>query len=181
MLDRLVELYRTNALALRVIATFLALIVSFFFVLTYEPILRVVDLGASLARLAAWMSFGIVRVIGLVMGFEPHLLNHTIMGAGSFEVDVSPACSGAVPLSIYFAAVFAYPASWRARAIGAALGFAVIHGVNLVRVVALFLVGLYYQELFHDTHVYVAQALVICVAVAVWMYWAARYTDAPSH
>ena len=46
---------------------------------------------------------------------------------------------------------------------------------------ALFLVGLYFHQIFHDTHVYVAQALVVCVAVALWLYWATRFADAPAH
>jgi hypothetical protein len=29
--------------------------------------------------------------------------------------------------------------------------------------------------------VYVAQALVVCVAVALWLYWATRFADAPAH
>jgi exosortase/archaeosortase family protein len=94
---------------------------------------------------------------------------------------VAPACSGAVPTSIYLAAVFAYPTSWRARGIGAVIGVTVIHLVNLLRVSALFLIGLYFHEIFHESHVYVAQALVVCVAVALWLYWATRFADAPAH
>ena len=96
-------------------------------------------------------------------------------------MDVSPACSAAVPMMIYMSAVLAYPASWRARLIGAAIGFGVIYSVNLVRVVSLFLIGLFANQYFHDTHVYVAQALVVCVAVATWLFWAGRFADAPRH
>jgi len=143
-----------NWLSLRVIATFLGLIVFFFFLLTWEPIVSRVDAGAGLARLAAWMSFGILKVVGLVLGFDIFRMG-TIMGSGSFEVDVSPACSGAVPTTIYLSAVFAYPAGWRAKLIGAGLGIVTIHLVNLLRVSALFLIGLYYRQIFHETHVYV--------------------------
>lgn len=167
-------------LAVRVIGTFLLLITVFFFILTYDPILKVVDLGAGLAQLSALLSYGVLKVVGAIGGFPVHRI-HTIMGSGSFEVDVAPACSGAVPTSIYMAAVFAYPASWRSRAIGAVLGIVTIQVVNIIRVSALFLIGLFFHELFHDTHVYVAQALVVCVAVALWLYWATRYADAPAH
>jgi len=170
---------RTNQVPLRVIATFLALVFGFFFILTWDPILEWVDIGSGMAQLAAWMSYGILKALGMVVGFDIFRIG-TIMGSGSFEVDVSPACSGAVPATIYLSAVFAYPATWRARWIGAVLGVGVIHLVNLLRVAVLFLVGLYYHQLFHDTHVYVAQALVICVAVAVWVYWAGRFADAPA-
>jgi exosortase/archaeosortase family protein len=126
------------------------------------------------------MSYGILKVLGRVIGYEIFRMG-TIMGSGSFEVDVSPACSGAVATTIYLSAVFAYPTSWRARWIGAALGVTIIHLVNLGRVSALFLIGLYYHTIFHETHVYFAQALVVCVAVAVWVYWASRFADAPAH
>ncbi|MFN8640402.1 MAG: archaeosortase/exosortase family protein [Candidatus Binatia bacterium] len=167
-------------LAVRVIGTFLLLITVFFFVLTYDPILKVVDIGAGLAQLSAFLSYGVLKVIGFFGGFPVHKM-HTIMGSGSFEVDVAPACSGAVPTSIYMAAVFAYPSSWRSRLLGAALGIVTIQIVNIIRVSALFLIGLFFHEIFHDTHVYVAQALVVCVAVALWLYWVTRYADAPAH
>ena len=167
-------------LAVRVIGTFLLLITVFFFILTYDPILKYVDIGAGLAQLSAFLSFGVLKVVGYFGGFPVHKM-HTIMGSGSFEVDVAPACSGAVPTSIYMAAVFAYPSTWRSRLLGAVLGIVTIQIVNIVRVSALFLIGLFFHEIFHDTHVYVAQALVVCVAVALWLFWATRYADAPAH
>ena len=167
-------------LAVRVIGTFLLLITVFFFILTYDPILKVIDIGAGLAQVSAILSYGVLKVVGAIGGFPVHRIN-TIMGSGNFEVDVAPACSGAVPTSIYMAAVFAYPSTWRSRAIGALLGIVTIQLVNIVRVSALFLVGLFFHEIFHETHVYVAQALVVCVAVALWLYWATRYADAPAH
>jgi exosortase/archaeosortase family protein len=166
--------------SVRVIGTFLFLIMAFFFVLTWDPIIKVVDIGAGLAHLSAWMSYEVLRVISAIVGFPLHRMG-TIMGSGDFEVDVAPACSGAVPTSIYMAAVFAYPTSWRARWLGTAIGIAVIQAVNVFRVTALFLIGLYMRAVFHDTHVYVAQALVVCVAVALWLYWATRFADAPAH
>ena len=134
--------------------------------------------AAGLAQLSAWVSYGLLRAAVLVLGIDVHK-NGTILGSGAFEVDVSPACSGAVPSMIYLSAVLAYPASARAKAIGAALGLLMINGLNLIRVVALFFIGLYANEYFHETHVYIAQALVIAVAVATWLYWAGRFTHAP--
>jgi exosortase/archaeosortase family protein len=180
MLKRLLAAVGAYWLGIRVIGTFLGLIVAFFFVLTWEPIVSRVDLGAGLAQLAAWVSYGFLKVFAPLLGLDVRL-SGTVMGSGDFQVDVAPACSGAVPTSIYLAAVFAYPASWRTKWYGAGLGIIGIHVVNVVRVSALFLLGIYHHELFHDTHVYVAQALVVCVAVALWMFWAARIADAPAH
>lgn len=166
--------------SIRVIGTFIFLIFFFFFLLSWEPIVARADIGSALAKLSAWISYGVLKVISLIAGFPLHKIG-TIMGSGKFEVDVAPACSGAVPMSIYLSAVLAYPASRIAKTRGAALGFVVILIVNIFRVTALFLIGLYYQEIFHETHVYVAQALVVCVAVALWLFWATRLVDAPAH
>ena len=171
---------RAYWVGIRVIGTFILLIMGFFFILTWGPIVDRFDIGAGLAQLSAWLSFAILRVIGFVAHF-PVRIDGTVMGSGQFTVDVAPACSGAVPMSIYLAAVLAYPTSWRAKSLGAGLGIGVILLVNLVRVAGLFLVGLYFPEIFHDTHVYVAQALVVCVAVGLWLYWATWFADAPAH
>jgi exosortase/archaeosortase family protein len=148
--------------------------------LTYEPFVQRVDFASGLARVSAWISFYLLRGLGFLIGMDVHK-DGTILGSGAFEVDVSPACSGAVPSMIYLAAVLAYPASAKAKLIGSVLGLAMINGLNLIRVVALFLIGLYANQYFHETHVYVAQALVIAVAVATWLFWAGRFTHAPGH
>ena len=137
MFGKLAALWRRYWISIRVIATFLFLITAFFIILTWKPIIQYVDLGAGLAQLAAWMSYGILWVLGKVVGFDVHIMG-TIMSSGNFEVDIAPACSGAVPTSIYLAAVFAYPAGWKPKLIGAAIGIGVIHLVNLLRVSAAF-------------------------------------------
>ncbi|HVN83890.1 MAG TPA: archaeosortase/exosortase family protein [Candidatus Binatia bacterium] len=178
MLRRLLAALAANWLTIRVVGAFILLIVVFFSAMTYTPLVRRFDIASLIAQLAAWMAWLLLKVLGLVVGFDI-FKNGTILGSGPFEVDVSPACSGAVPTMIYLAAVFAYPASGRAKLIGAALGMAIIHTVNVIRVSSLFLIGLYFHRLFHETHVYVAQALVVAIAVATWLYWAGRFADAP--
>jgi len=179
MVKRLRAFLAANWLALRVLVTFVVLIFVFFFVLDWEPILAYVDIGRNLARIAALAAWGILRGLGRPLGFDPHL-SGTILSTGDFTVEVSPACSGAVPTSIYLAAVLAYPTGWSARGLGALIGVLAINFINVFRVVALFLIGLYAPGMFHETHVYVAQALLICVAVAAWMYWVSRFADAPA-
>ncbi len=177
MLRRLSSFAGPYWVTVRVVGTFVILITLFFSLLTYEPIVHRVDIATVLARASAWLSGLFLRGLGAVIGF-PVSIRGTNLASGSFAVDVSPACSGAVPSMIYVAAVVAYPARLRAKLIGVAIGIAIIHGVNLVRVIALFLVGLFLHQYFHDTHVYVAQALVVAVAVATWLFWAGRFADA---
>jgi exosortase/archaeosortase family protein len=178
MSKRLIAFLASQWLTIRVVGTFVALIGVFFTLLTYTPIVDRVDIGAMLAQASAWLSGGFLRGLGVILGF-PVLIEGTNLASGGFRVDVSPACSGAVPTMIYLAAVFAYPTNLRAKMTGAGLGVGVILGVNLLRVIVLFLIGLFANQYFHDTHVYVAQALVVAVAVATWLFWAGRFADAP--
>jgi exosortase/archaeosortase family protein len=178
MLKRLIAFFGPHWVTIRVVGTFVTLIAVFFSVMTYNPIVERVDVALLLARISAWMSWLFLRGLGLMAGF-PVRIDGTNLASGDFIVDVSPACSGAVPTMIYLSAVLAYPTDRRAKLIGSALGIGIIHMVNLIRVVVLFLIGLFAHQYFHDTHVYVAQALVICIAVATWIFWAGRFADAP--
>jgi len=178
MVRRLIAFFGPYWLTIRVVGTFIGLIAVFFTLLTYSPIVERIDLASMLAHVMARLSWVFLRGLGLLGGF-PVVLDGTNLSSGSFIVDVSPACSGAVPSMIYLSAVFAYPATVRAKMIGAGIGLGIIHSVNLIRVVTLFLIGLFAHQYFHDTHVYVAQALVVAIAVATWLFWAGRFADAP--
>lgn len=161
----------------RVVGTFLGIIGAVFVLTDYAPVARYVNLGELMAQFATWGSSFILRSLAAVLGV-PLSIDGTRINFGGFAVDVTEACSGVVPTAIYWAAVLAYPAGWRARLIGLALGTVVIHGLNVLRVVALILVGLFANPYFHYTHVYLAQAAVIVVAVVTWVYWAGRFVDA---
>ncbi len=180
MLKSLAAFLAPYWLTIRVVGTFVLLITVFFSLLTYTPIVKRVDIAWMMAQLSAWLSWALLRVIGMIVGF-PVEIDGTNLGSGEFVVDVSPACSGAVPSIIYLSAVLAFPTGWRSKLIGAAMGLGVIHGVNLLRVVALFIIGLFFHDYFHETHVYIAQALVVAIAIATWLYWAGRFADAPGH
>lgn len=178
MLNRLIGFLKPCWLTIRVVGTFVFLIALLFSLLTYTPIVKRIDIAAMLALASARVSWVFLRVLGAIVGF-PVRIDGTVLASGSFVVDVSPACSGAVPSMIYLAAVFAYPTTVRAKLIGSGIGMAIIHGVNLLRVVSLFIIGLFLNQYFHQTHVYVAQALVVAIAVVTWLFWAERFADAP--
>lgn len=180
MLKSLIALLAAHWLTIRVVTTFVLLIACFFSLLTYNPIVKRVDIAWMLAQLSAWLGWVVLRAVGAVVGFAVEIEGTNLI-SGSFVVDVGPACSGAVPMMIYLAAVFAFPSGMRAKMIGAGMGVGVIHVMNLLRVVALFIVGVFFKEYFHETHVYVAQALVVAIAVATWLFWAGRFADAPGH
>ena len=81
---------------------------------------------------------------------------------------------------IFLAAVLAFPASWKSRLTGLGLGILAIQVVNLVRVVALFLTGVYFPKIFDTSHTVIWQTIVILFGVMLWIFWANRFAVPPA-
>ncbi|MEM8930091.1 MAG: exosortase H [Acidobacteriota bacterium] len=99
----------------------------------------------------------------------------TILRNERFAVNIRNGCNGVETMIIFLAAVLAFPAAPKAKAIGLAIGILAIQGVNLVRVVALFLTGAYFPQFFDNSHTVVWQTIVIASGVLLWIFWADRY------
>jgi exosortase H (IPTLxxWG-CTERM-specific) len=99
----------------------------------------------------------------------------TVLRSPRFGVNIKNGCNGLEAMVILLAAIVAFPATWRARLAGLALGAVGIQLVNLLRVVALFLTGAYWPRFFDASHTVVWQSLVILAAVLIWILWAQRF------
>ena len=73
--------------------------------------------------------------------------------AGSFTVLVGNGCNGAWAHLIFLASVLAYPATWKEKLLGLAVGQPVLVVLNVVRVVSLFIIGVYAPTIFRAAHV----------------------------
>ena len=155
----------------RFLATFLLVLAGSFVLLSWRPVNDgfVEPFTGGVARASGVA----LRAVG-----EDVVRSGTVLRSSSFAVNIRNGCNGVEAMVILLAAILAYPASWRARVIGLALGIAVIQLVNLVRVVALFLTGAYLPRLFDSSHTLVWQSVVILVALLVWVYWAKRFAHA---
>ncbi len=91
--------------------------------------------------------------------------------ASGFGVRIERGCNGVEALIILFAAIFAFPAPFRSKLIGFAIGFVAIQALNLVRIISLFYLGQWNQVAFEWFHLYLWQALIILDALVVWLVW----------
>lgn len=123
------------------------------------------------------LTAGIARVSGVVLDLigQDVTMHGTVIKNSRFAVNIRNGCNGVEAMLIFLAAVLAFPASWRSRLIGLGLGILAIQVVNLVRVVALFLTGIYFPALFDASHTVVWQTLVILSGVLLWILWANRF------
>lgn len=124
---------------------------------------------------------GVARLSGAVLDLlgQHVTMRGTIIQSSRFAVNIRNGCNGIEAMLIFLAAVLAFPAPWRSRLSGLALGIAVIQIVNLVRVVALFLTGVYFRQLFDTSHTVIWQTIVILSGVLLWIWWANRLGRRP--
>ncbi len=114
-------------------------------------------------------------------GFCLHLIDSSVTMQGTiirnpqFAVNIQNGCNGVETMIIFLAAVIAFPASWKARIAGLAIGIVAIQIVNLIRVIALFLTGVYFPAFFDNSHTVIWQTIVILSGVLLWIFWANRY------
>ena len=125
---------------------------------------------------------GIAKVSGVVLDVLPGqdiTMEGTVIRSSRFAVNIKNGCNGVETMIIFLAAVLAFPAPWKAKAIGLGIGILAIQGVNLVRVVALFLTGAYFPSFFDSSHTVVWQTIVILAGVLLWIFWANRFAVPP--
>jgi exosortase H (IPTLxxWG-CTERM-specific) len=104
----------------------------------------------------------------------------TIIRNPKFAVNIRNGCNGVETMIIFLAAVLAFPAGLKSKLAGLAIGIVAIQGINLIRVVALFLTGVYFPSFFDSSHTVVWQTIVIASGVVFWILWANRFATRPA-
>ena len=119
---------------------------------------------------------GVAKASGAVLSAigQGTQMQGTVIRSPRFAVNIKNGCNGVEAMIIYFAAVLAFPAPWKSKASGLLFGFLAIQLVNLLRVVALFLTGVYLPKLFDSSHTVIWQTVVILAGVLLWIVWANR-------
>lgn len=118
---------------------------------------------------------GLARVsAGLVTLFDPHVVSSGKMlqsTRNGFAVSIEAGCNGIEAALILIAAMLAFPAPWKHRLIGIAVGLAAVQVLNVVRVVSLFYLGQWSASAFEWAHLYLWQALIMLDVLIVWLIW----------
>jgi exosortase H (IPTLxxWG-CTERM-specific) len=147
---------------------FLVLLVVFSFLLSLEPIKHYFynPITTLIASQAAW----VLKLIGM----KVHASGMTISGEG-FSVKILANCNAIFEIMLFLSAVIAFPALIKEKLFGGVLGTFFIYSLNLLRVVLLFLIGVYSPQFFEGTHIYVAQSIFIVMVAIFWLFWAGKW------
>lgn len=121
---------------------------------------------------------GIARVSGGLIALFQHdvKVTGTLISGRCFAVDIHNGCNGLEASLFLLAAVIAFPAPLRMRAIGAVFGFAIVQLANLVRIVSLYLIGCYRPDWFAAFHLAIWQTIIFAIAVGFFLIWTRRVT-----
>jgi exosortase H (IPTLxxWG-CTERM-specific) len=106
------------------------------------------------------------------------------ISSARFSLRIGPNCDASDPSALFVAAVLAFPVPFRRKIPGILLGAMILAVVNLVRIVSLFLVGVYFPKAFDWMHVEVWSAIFILLAIVLWtlwIQWAMKFRPVTSH
>lgn len=152
------------------------------------PVITLLLFAAYLLRpVEVWFVDPFTSVLASISTFLIDLFDDDAIAHGKviqslssgFAVSIERGCNGLEAVIILFAALVAFPAPWKHRAIGFAIGFVAIQALNLVRIISLFYIGQWSQVWFDWFHHYLWQALIILDALVVWLIWL-RYLPRPA-
>jgi exosortase/archaeosortase family protein len=90
-----------------------------------------------------------------------------------FRFNVVPDCGALPSMSIFLAAMIAFPTELWRRLLGLLIGLPLLYAINIARLTCLALIGAYTGngQIFEFAHEYVWQAVYIVFVVIVWLMW----------
>ena len=157
----------------RFIITYLILMAGFFFIIGFTPLQKIVDVNGMYTGGVVLITSEILTALHI-----PSTCDGSIIHLPSISLDVRFGCNGLEAVMIYSVAVLAFPAPWKKKFYGIVAGFLIIQAINIVRIVGLAYAGVYFQNIFHYIHIYVAQGIMIAIALGTFfLYLAFTKTD----
>ncbi len=95
----------------------------------------------------------------------------TTVSSQAFSMNIAYGCDALEPSFLFAVVVLAFPTAWKKRIIGALSGVLILFGINIIRLITLFLTGTYKSEYFELMHIEIWQALFIILALILFVVW----------
>jgi exosortase H (IPTLxxWG-CTERM-specific) len=122
---------------------------------------------APLTTLTAQMTFAFLQWTGLAAERTATLIHQP----GGFGYEIYYRCTGFLPVAFLTVSILAYPARPRAKLVGLAVGVPLLIGLNLIRLVHLFYIGVYRPAIFDFAHTVAWEGSIILAIIAIWLIW----------
>lgn len=124
------------------------------------------DIRAFFIAIYTNISSALLNIFGFQTKAEGSILTNS-----TFSVNVKEGCDALIPMIIYITAVLVFPADWKKKWRGLMVGIPILFVLNLLRIVSLYLIGIYIPSIFEFMHVEFWQVLFIICTVLTFVRW----------
>ncbi|MBI3260392.1 MAG: exosortase H [Ignavibacteriae bacterium] len=105
-----------------------------------------------------------------LIGFSNYT-SGTMVSSQAFSMSIAYGCDALEPTFLFVAVVLAFPAAWKKKVVGAISGILILYAINIIRLITLFLTGIYKREYFELMHIEIWQAIFIILALVLFVVW----------
>ena len=119
------------------------------------------------------------EIIAHISGWLVKLFDDNVISQGvilqqvdsGFSVSIQSGCNGVEAVLVLIAAMLAFPAPWKFKLWGIISGFFAVELLNIVRIISLFYLGQWNQDIFEWAHLYIWQALIMLDVLIIFLLW----------
>jgi len=91
--------------------------------------------------------------------------------SNGFAVSIESGCNGVEALIVLASAILVFPSQWRHKLYGISIGFCAVQLLNIIRIISLFYLGQWDQDVFEWAHLYIWEALIMLDVLVVFLFW----------
>ncbi|OHB65518.1 MAG: exosortase H [Planctomycetes bacterium RBG_13_60_9] len=125
-------------------------------------------------RLTAELSGAVLALLG-----QDIAIAGTLISTPEFSASIVRGCDAIEPTALFVCAVLAFPSSLSRKIPGVLVGALSLAILNFVRIVSLFLIGVYLPGILGIMHVDVWQGVFMLLAMMLWVLWLLWATHNP--
>ncbi len=98
--------------------------------------------------------------------------NGELIQSNKFSMQVKKGCDAIAPMILFIISIAFFPTQHKKKILGIILGIAFLAVLNIIRIVSLYFVGAYTNEIiFEIVHVDIWQIFFIVLTLFAWIYW----------
>jgi exosortase/archaeosortase family protein len=140
---------------------------SFFLILIgWKPVKNIFDLNGYFTYFLVSITSWIFKALGIFVSSQG-----TIIHLKGFSMNVLFGCNGLEAFLIYTVGIISFPSKFKVKIYGIIFGFIILQIINVLRIIGLGLAGIYMKKSFDFIHIYLAQSIMIVVAVIMFIIW----------
>jgi exosortase/archaeosortase family protein len=166
------EQVQKRTMAMKFVVTYVLLMGLLLLLIGLKPVKEVLDINGLYTQMILALTTLALEPFGIVQN-----VSGSIIYLSGISMEVSFGCNGLEAFLIYTVGIIAFPSPKIFKIWGIVGGFVILQILNVLRITGLGLSGVYLPQYFEILHIYVAQGIMIALALIlflIWMHYASR-------